>query len=72
MSRVRVMVDRFWLDSWIYSTLLQLVTALHRSLSHRLVSSVTLLGIGFQWCILLCFRTHVLPGWRSSHANLIL
>jgi hypothetical protein len=69
---IRVTVDGFCIDCWIYCTFLQLVTALYRSLSHRLVSSVTLLGSDFQRWTFLCFRVQVLAGWRPSHANLIL
>jgi hypothetical protein len=64
--------DGFWTDNGIYWTLSQPVTTLHRSLSHWLVFSVTLLGNGIQWRTFLCFRAHVLVGWQPSHAKLIL
>jgi hypothetical protein len=46
------------------------MTTLHRSLSHRLVSSITLLGNGLQEQMFLCFCVHVLTGWKPSHAIL--
>jgi hypothetical protein len=71
LSRVRVMREGAWIGNRIYCTLLLLVTTLHRSLTHT-VSSGTLLGSDFQRRTFLCFRAHILAGWRPSHANLIL
>jgi hypothetical protein len=69
LSHDRVTVDGFWIDNWICCTLSQFATTLNRSLSHRVVLSVTLLGNGFQrWT----FRAEVLAGWQPSNANLIL
>jgi hypothetical protein len=45
---------------------------LHLIVTHRLVSSVTFLGSGFQRQTFLCFWVHVLAGCRPCQASLIL
>jgi hypothetical protein len=61
---------------WMYRTLKQLVTKLYKSVTQRLVLSVTVfttpLGNVFQQWTFLCSRAHVLGGWRPSHTNLLL
>jgi hypothetical protein len=71
LSHGCVTIDGVWSDNWIYWTLLHLVTTLYNIITQRLESSVTLLGSVFRWRTFLCFRAHVLAGWRPSHANLI-
>jgi hypothetical protein len=70
-----VATDGFWIGNRIYWALKHLVTTLHRSLSHRLVFSVTvftaLFGNVFQQWTFLCFRAHDPAGWRPSHTNLL-
>jgi hypothetical protein len=39
-SCFRMTIDNFWIDIWIYWTFIQLMTMLHRPVSHRLVFSV--------------------------------
>jgi hypothetical protein len=67
LSRVRV-TNGFRIDNWIYWTLLQLVTTLHRSLTQTM-SPVTLVGNGFQRYSFLDFRVPTAPalaGWHLS------
>jgi hypothetical protein len=49
LSLFRVTIDWFRFDKRMYVTILQLMTTIHSTLSHKLVFSVTLLGNGFQW-----------------------
>jgi hypothetical protein len=72
-----VTMDEVWIDDSNYCTLYtQLVTPLYKSLSHRLVFSVTIftapLGNIFRQRTFLCFRAHVLAGWRPSHTDVLL
>jgi hypothetical protein len=48
LSRDSVNIDGVWIGDWGYWTLLQLVTTLYKSVTHRLMFSVTLLGNGFN------------------------
>jgi hypothetical protein len=67
---IRVTIDRFWIDNWIYCTLLQLMTKLYRLISDTDYCTVTLLGSNFQWQTLLCSQAHVPTGQKLSHTNL--
>lgn len=69
LSRVKVTIRVFWIDSFIYWTFLQLLTA-QVTITHRLVSGA-FLGSGFQQWMFLCFCAHVLAGWRPSHVTLV-
>jgi hypothetical protein len=75
LSREWVTTDGCWFGNRIYWTLIQLMTTLHTSLSHRLVFSVTvftvLLDNVFQRRTF-CSRAQVLAGWQPSHTNLLL
>jgi hypothetical protein len=51
-------------SSWLHFT--------DHCLTQTLESSATLLDNGSQQRTFLCFRAHVLTGWRQSHSNLIL
>jgi hypothetical protein len=72
LTRDRVTIDGFWIDNWIYWTHTARGYTSQVTITHKPVFSVTLLGNGFQRRTFLCFRAHVLAGWRPSHANLIL
>jgi hypothetical protein len=67
-------IDGFWIDDWIYWTLLHATHdyILQLAITHRLVFSVTLLCSSFQQWMFVCFLAHVLTGWQPSHANLML
>jgi hypothetical protein len=41
------------------------------TITHKPVFSVTLLGNGFERRAFLCFRAHVLAGWRPPHALIL-
>jgi hypothetical protein len=68
LSSARVTIDGIWIDSWIYWTLIQL--GLH--LKNHSYTQPSGLGNGCQRRTLLFLRAHVLAGWRSSDANLLL
>jgi hypothetical protein len=74
MSRHRVTIQGHWVCNRVYWTLTQFVTALHKSLSQKLLLSVTAftaqLGNFFRKLTVLCFWAHVLAGWRPSHTYL--
>jgi hypothetical protein len=76
-----VTIDRFWIGNQIYWTLIQLVTTLHKSLSHS--NSVTvftaLLGNIFQQWTFLCSRANIHTGHLTPtsyspncHINLVI
>jgi hypothetical protein len=48
LSHDRVSIDGFWIDNWICWTLVARDYTSHITISHRLVSSVALLGNGFN------------------------
>jgi hypothetical protein len=78
LSGDRVTVEGVWIGNRIYCTLKHTTRdyTLQITVTHRLVFSVTvftaLLDNGFQQWTFLCFRAHVLAGWRPSHTNLLL
>jgi hypothetical protein len=64
-----VTIDGIWIGNRIHCALYN--SWLHFKTHYIRVFSVRLFAIGFQRQTVLCFRAHVLAGWRPYHANLI-
>jgi hypothetical protein len=73
-----VTIDGVWIGIWVYWAFKHTSRdySLQITVTHRLVFSVTvftaLLRNFFQRWTFLCFRSHILAGWRPSHTNLLL